>query len=325
METLCSSDCDLRLCRNSSHGFAVSQHCICHGVFNSTSTPSQVTYILAAAFYFSDLKNPREAGLEAARQVDLKLPTGETLGLWHILPESAIEEKNPISEEKYESQLASGSPIFIYLHGNGGTRGQSTRVFTYSVLRGQGWHVITLDYRGYGDSDGEATEINMVEDAVSVYRWTKNKAGTSPVFLWGHSLDEAPAGIVLEGAFSNLNDQVDAYLLTMPYRPFPFLMWIFHAALSRMKVNFKTDQHITKVQCPILMLHAEDDLVVPIDLAQKLFKTIMTAHSSDQPQTVLHTFPGSKGYGHNLMNRDPELGDIVRKFIQDSTKPKPAG
>lgn len=299
--------------------------------------PSIVSTLVfsTVSFYFRDLKSPHDAGLEAARQIDLKMSTGKILGLWHILPESFLEEMKPLSGSEYKAMLSSGSPIFIYLHGNSGTRGQATRVYTYIVLRGQGFHVITFDYGGYGDSDGEATEKNMVADAVFVYRWTKSLAKTSLVFLWGHSLgssvavqaaellsDAPPDGIVLEGAFNNLNEVIDVYLLTLPYRPFPFLMWIFHNALSRMDVHFKTDQHITRVACPILMLHAEDDMVIPVHLARALFETAMAANRKDQPLITLHTFPANNGYGHNFMNRAPDLGDIVWQFVQTSNKSK---
>jgi len=44
---------------------------------------------------------------------------------------------------------------------------------------------------GYGDSSGWPSEEGLVQDAVSVFRWLKSHAGSSPVYLWGHSLGSA--------------------------------------------------------------------------------------------------------------------------------------
>lgn len=41
---------------------------------------------------------------------------------------------------------------------------------------------------GYADSTGEASEKNMVEDSVAVFYWVKAHSGSSPIFIWGHSL-----------------------------------------------------------------------------------------------------------------------------------------
>ncbi|XP_076463922.1 lysophosphatidylserine lipase ABHD12-like isoform X2 [Babylonia areolata] len=294
-----------------------------------------VTFSYSLPFHFGNLRDPSSAGLRAARHVDLTTPTGDTLGLWHILPESAVEEEGPVPDTEFEVRLASGTPVFIYAHGSGGTRAQFTRVRLYTALRGQGWHVITFDYRGFADSSGEMSEARMVEDTVTVFRWVKQRAGASPVFLWGHSLgtgvathvarvlssnNEAPDGIVLEAAFNNIHDLVEAVPLSMPYRPFPFLMRIFQDALKHESVFFTSDQHLVHVTCPTLLLHAEDDRTVPIDLSRKLFQSVVSALRKDQPRVTMHVFPADKGYGHNSISQAPDLGSVVRQFVQDSSQ-----
>ena len=41
---------------------------------------------------------------------------------------------------------------------------------------------------GYGDSSGSPSEDGVVADALHTYKWIKDHSGSSPVFLWGHSL-----------------------------------------------------------------------------------------------------------------------------------------
>ncbi|KAL8559713.1 hypothetical protein ACOMHN_002246 [Nucella lapillus] len=294
-----------------------------------------ITFSYSLPFHFGDLKDPPSAGLRAARHLYINTESGDTLGLWHILPEMAIDEEESVSEKEFEIRLASGTPIFIYAHGSGGTRAQFTRVRTYTTLRGQGWHVVTFDYRGFADSTGEMSEVKMVEDAVAVYHWVKRRSLHSPVFFWGHSLgtgvvtetarylsskNETPDGIVLECAFNNIHDLVDAVPLSLPYRPFPFLMNIFQDALKQESIFFTSDQHLVHVRCPTLLLHAEDDRTVPLDLSRRLFQSVISAGQKDQPKVTMHVFPAEKGYGHNSISQAPDLGSVVSQFVHESHK-----
>jgi abhydrolase domain-containing protein 12 len=79
-------------------------------------------------------------------------------------------------------------PIVLYLHGNTGTRANGHRVDLYKILRQLGYHVIAMDYRGFGDSsDISPTEVGCVNDALAMYHYIKNLTN-SPVFIYGHSL-----------------------------------------------------------------------------------------------------------------------------------------
>lgn len=35
-------------------------------------------------------------------------------------------------------------------------------------------------------------------------------------------------------------------------------------------LRFESDKHIAKIECPIMILHAEDDGVIPVHLAEKV-------------------------------------------------------
>jgi len=35
-------------------------------------------------------------------------------------------------------------------------------------------------------------------------------------------------------------------------------------------LRFESDKHISKIECPIIILHAEDDGVIPFPLAEKV-------------------------------------------------------
>lgn len=78
--------------------------------------------------------------------------------------------------------------VVLYLHGNTGSRGATHRVELYKVMRRLGYHVIAIDYRGYGDSVNEPpSEKAVVRDALNAYYYIANLTN-NPVLLYGHSL-----------------------------------------------------------------------------------------------------------------------------------------
>lgn len=112
----------------------------------------------------------------------------------------------------------------LYLHGNTASRGSGHRIDVYRLLRQLGYHVISLDYRGYGDSDHVSpTEEGVVLDAIAVFQYIRNLTA-NPIFVWGHSLGTGvatnmlsqlkhdpltnPKGVILEAPFTNIRDEI---------------------------------------------------------------------------------------------------------------------
>ncbi len=72
-------------------------------------------------------------------------------------------------------------------------------------------------------------------------------------------------------------------------------------------LRMDADETITGVPCPLLILHAKDDRLVPIDLAQKLHRA---AKDAGRDVTFVE-FDHPHNYGHKFICRAPELPDIV--------------
>lgn len=82
-------------------------------------------------------------------------------------------------------------PIILYLHGIFSNRALDHRIGLYKLLQKMNYHVITFDYRCFGDSDSaDLSEIGCVEDSQYVLQWImeKVKNNSTPIFVWGHSL-----------------------------------------------------------------------------------------------------------------------------------------
>ncbi|XP_074038594.1 lysophosphatidylserine lipase ABHD12 isoform X2 [Leptinotarsa decemlineata] len=281
----------------------------------------------------ADYKHPSAYGLDGARNFYLSTNDNVTLGVWQILPENLVGTSDK-TDEYFEKILGNCQDVIIYHHGNAGTRLTDHRVQLYKVLR-KHFHVIAFDYRSYGDSSNvEPSEDNLVRDSVNIYEWVSHRT-TGRLFIWGHSLGTSiaiqsmanlqrkgsvPAGVILEAPFNNMKEEISKFPLAKIFRNLP---WFSYTVIQPMQENgftFKTDQFICEVDAPILILHAEDDHVVPFSLGYKLYEAARRCRTATQGKIEFHPFDKKYGYDHKFIYRAPELPEIIMKFV-DSVIP----
>ncbi|XP_051946650.1 monoacylglycerol lipase ABHD12-like isoform X2 [Xyrauchen texanus] len=276
-----------------------------------------------------DLSRPSDVGLNHTINIYLKPEEGVRVGVWYTVPEHRWKEAQEKDQEWYEKVLGDGSPIFIYLHGNTGNRSAPHRIGIANVLSAIGYHVLALDYRGFGDSTSEPTELGLTTDTIYLYNWVKARSGNSLVCVWGHSLGSGVAtntavklqekgkyfdGIILEGAFRNGQVAVE-HPFTWFYWKFPYIQYYLFNPLKDNILNLPNDDNLKKIRTPLMLLHAEDDHIVPFYMAQELYNIAKNAQNSDE-RVKLVPFNGSLGYLHNGLYKDPHLPSIIREFVQ---------
>jgi abhydrolase domain-containing protein 12 len=113
------------------------------------------------------------------------------LGVWHIFPKSVEKQLDANLTEDHVQRLIRGGKngIIVYLHGNTSDRTEFHRCGTYQLLSEMNFHVLAVDYRGYGDSTGRPTEDGVVSDAKTIYNYARNYLDpTTSVYVWGHSM-----------------------------------------------------------------------------------------------------------------------------------------
>ncbi|XP_061692872.1 lysophosphatidylserine lipase ABHD12-like isoform X6 [Syngnathoides biaculeatus] len=236
---------------------------------------------------FVDLNTPIDFSLNHTINMYLTSEEGISLGVWHTVPESKWREAQGKDIEWYQSTLNDGSPVFIYLHGNTGTRAATHRVGVAKLLSALGYHVLVPDYRGFGDSSGEPTEAGLTTDALHVYNWVKERSGSSLVVFWGHSLG---TGVSTNTAVKLVEQEP----------------W------AENKVVLPTGQNLRRMKSPLLFLHAEDDPAL-IQSAQELYEVAVSTQNVDRVKFV--SFEGYLGYVHNGLYRDPRLPGIIKNFV----------
>lgn len=279
--------------------------------------------------FFVDLSRPADLSLNHTINMYLTSEEGISLGVWHTVPENRWKEAQGKDLAWYENALSDGSPVFIYLHGNTGTRAATHRVGVAKVLSALGYHVLVPDYRGFGDSTGEPTEAGMTTDALCVYNWVKARSGNSLVVFWGHSIGTGVStntavkmvqqgvvfdGVILEGAFNSARQKIPLHPFIWYYWKFPGVGYLYKAPWAENKAVFPTEENLKKMKSPILFLHSEDDHVVPLPVIQQMYEVAASAQTTERVKLV--TFEGSLGYLHNGLYRDPRLPDIIKRFVQ---------
>jgi uncharacterized protein len=164
---------------------------------------------------------------------------------------------------------AAGPPLahVLLCHGNAGNVGD--RVLHAQLLTEAGLDVLLFDYRGYGRSTGRATEDGTYRDARAARAALLARTGVDPsrVIYLGESVGGAvalelalahpPAGVVLLSAFTSVRDMARLHYRAVPRALVPDA----YPSLRR----------IASLRAPLLVLHGEDDMIVPVEHARALY------------------------------------------------------
>lgn len=289
---------------------------------------------------FKNLSDPQNSfQMNCTRVLYIDTEEDIRLGVWHILPLSRNNYCLTNQTNEDLSAFEDNRPIILYLHGNGGARGGEHRRQLYKVLaynKRLDAHVITFDYRGYGDSTNVwPTPEGITSDANSIYYWLIRQKGVHKkrVIIWGHSLGTAvnirlisqlpeadnPRAVVLEAPFTSLGETVKWHPMALPFRHFPLFEWFFvEPIVSNNLTNFDSISLLNRIDSPLLILHAMDDHIVPFHLGHKLYEQSL----KDQPKNCIKAqmiaFNGKYGYGHKNIFKDPELPKIIENYIKST-------
>ncbi|XP_023168674.2 lysophosphatidylserine lipase ABHD12 isoform X2 [Drosophila hydei] len=240
----------------------------------------------------------------------------------------------PENEQLFYERLLRmpGGTVVLYLHGNTATRGSGHRSEVYKLLRHLNYHVFSFDYRGYADSDPvPPSEDGVVRDAMMVFEYIANLT-TNPIYIWGHSLgtgvathmcaklasmkERGPHGVILESPFTNIRDEIRLHPFSRPFRHLPWFDYMVSQPMYDNRLRFESDKHISKFPQPVMIMHAEDDVVVPFHLGYQLYRTGLDTRSRSWGPVEFHRFDRSHGYGHKYLCRAPEMSGLVESFIE---------
>ena len=182
----------------------------------------------------------------------------------------------------------------LWFHGNAGNISHRVNNLKY-LHRLLGVNVFIFDYRGYGQSEGRF--LNLSEratysdgaGAVDYLRGREEVRDTRIVYF-GRSLGAAvaveiartapPAGLILETTFTSIRDMSKVVLPYFPIR-------------SLLRTRYETVKKLPELYVPLLIVHGDQDEVVPLEQAQRLLeaanppKRLYTIHGAHHNDTYI--------------------------------------
>ena len=136
------------------------------------------------------------------------------------------------------------------------------------------------------------------------------------VARWQQDRGEEPVvGLVLEAAFNNLGEEVHM-LVTNKGRGLQKILapLIPVSPLLRLAdLTFASDEVVGRLEIPVLLLHAEDDHVVPVELARRLLNSALKDGKQDIEMRV---FDAEHCLGHSCIHKSVDLPDILKNFME---------
>jgi pimeloyl-ACP methyl ester carboxylesterase len=208
-----------------------------------------------ALIYFPDSRRiaPAAVGLEAVEEREFSGAGGDPILVWH-------------------ARAKPGLPTILYFHGNAGSFANRAERIRKQQNRGIG--VVMATYRGYGGRPGRPSERANVDDAKAVLAaLVADGVPVSSIILYGESLGsgvavqvavgQPVAGIILDAPYTSL---VDLAAYHYPYLPARWLM----------TDRYETVRHLPGVISPVLVLHGEQDEVIPVAMGRAVAAQVPT-------------------------------------------------
>lgn len=236
------------------------------------------------------------AGLEwyvgSLARVAVTVPPHSYLSITPSLAGLSYEDWTTTSEDGIRlagwfvpSEGAPTKPPLIVVHGLGASK---EFLINYIVFGHHlGFPVLAIDLRGHGKSEGTMTTLGWKEP-MDLKAWT-DKLGSmgypSPL-VWGTSLgavtalrfvsqDPRARGVIADAPFDNLRNSMAVHgrlFFGLPSFPFIDLVsWELERRFSLYPEEIDCVKAVEKIHVPILVIAAEKDRRMPVDVVQKIY------------------------------------------------------
>lgn len=274
---------------------------------------------------------PQYYGLRKTKVFFTKSTDNNRLGTWHIYPGS-LSYIPDIENEGPEGSFNDTRPVIIYLHGSVGNRIFPFRVKLYKILAYSSIdsHVITFDYRGYGDSTSNHVTIRgLVDDARSVYLFILRRVNKNAkrIAIYGHSLgtgiatrfiselspEHQPRFLLLEAPYTSISEAFLTHPMTRVYKILPYL-YLLQQGLQDPDISIlNAENNLANICCPILIFHAKEDGVIPLFFSRRILDHAKDIGKTDD-DIYLH-ISMDENTGHSNFYLRPEVPLIISELF----------
>jgi fermentation-respiration switch protein FrsA (DUF1100 family) len=215
----------------------------------------------------------------------------------------SIKTSDNVHIQAWYKEAKRGYPTIIYFHGNAGNLAHRTQYF--SLLRDAGFGILGIDYRGYGASEGEPSEEGFYNDGRAAIAYAQKELAlpANKIIIYGESIgsgvavqmasEHKLAALILQAPFLSMTSAASYHY---PWLPVNLLL----------KDRFDSVSKIANVHSPLLLLHGENDGIVPVTDGKELFI------QANQPKKSIY-FPET---GHNNFNLELLVAAVLT-FCQE--------
>tara|TARA_A100001015_G_scaffold97542_1_gene108286 strand:- start:2394 stop:3209 length:816 start_codon:yes stop_codon:yes gene_type:complete len=218
-----------------------------------------------------------------------------------------IEEVKIITDDNidllawYHNKDINKFKTILFLHGNAGSL--ENRIHKINHFEDMKINFLLLSWRGFSGNKGKPTEQGLYQDAISAVKWlVKQGVIEENIIIYGESLgtgitteiaqNKNFAGIILETPFTSM---VAAGKSKYPIFPIKLLL----------KDKYESDKKIKNIKSPVLIMHGEEDQIVPFWMGEKMFKM------ANEPKYSYFT-----KFDDHMMVYDENLVLELKKFIK---------
>ncbi|MCK5284715.1 MAG: alpha/beta hydrolase [Alphaproteobacteria bacterium] len=257
-----------------------------------------IYFILVVFFYFSQRN--------FIYFPDKTVPIAANWGVRDYVPVEAHTKDGLILNAWYLPFDDKESPVVLMFHGNASHF--AGRIYKAPTFLNEGVGLLLAEYRGYGGNSGKISEENLYDDGRAYIKWLQEEQGISPekIILYGESLG---TGIAVQMA---MEYPVKALILEAPYTSIPDVAkqyYFFIPVNLLIKDSYRNIDKIKKVKAPLLIIHGQDDNIIPIKLGIELF------NKANEPKTFIN-IPAA---GHNNLY-DMGAPLHIREFLRTIAK-----
>lgn len=159
--------------------------------------------------------------------------------------------------------------VVLFLHGNAGNI--SHRLDSLQIFNRLRLSTLIIDYRGYGRSEGKPSEQGTYRDAEAAWRYLTEERKIPPqkIVLFGRSLGAAVA------AWLASREQAAALIAESAFISVPELaagLYPFLPARLLSRFSYDTQAYLSKITCPLLVVHSRHDEIIPFRHGRQLFE-----------------------------------------------------
>jgi len=255
------------------------------------------------------------------QQAHIAGPRGRQLFAWLVSAPAAAATSST------ETAAATPpAPAVLVMHGWGSNAAEMWPVV--QPLHEAGCAVLLIDARCHGLSDGEAytSMPRFAEDIAAGLRWLRAQPGIDGerIALLGHSVGAGAAllhaarhgdvrAVLSLSAFAHPREVMRRFMAARRL-PYPVLGWYVLRHVQRV-IGARFDdiapsRTLTRVRCPVLLVHGREDRTVPFADAQRL--------QACSPRATLLAVDGDHDLRGSLAPHGPALVQFLRAALAES-------